>query len=481
MEIVGTDCVDDSPQVIASYARDYSLAAPGTFQCVVRPGTAQEVQRVVKLANETPFPLVPASSGAHFHGNTVPRMGGVVIDLGRMNAIKEIDEVNKAAHLEVGVTWDKAQTELEAKGYRSITPLLPHASRSVITDWLERVPPVNQVTEYSEPLLSLQVIWGNGEEFVTGSAAINDFRQPGCFADGVNPCGPGSLSFYRLLQGAQGTLGVVTWGIVKIEKLPTLSKTIFMPVDSVADAIEPLYKILRRRIGYECLLVNNITLATMLTESWPEQFAEIRKLLAPWTIILVLGALKRRPEERIAYEEEALDELRMSYFPQVKILDTLAGIAAVEKRLPRLLRWPWPKDKPYWKHAYRGGCQDLMFLTTMERVPGFVGPVMEVAARHQYPVNDVGCYVQPLENGRACQLEFNFHYNPEDGTEVTRMRQLYAAAAAATLDLGAYYNRPYGPVADLVYRRAGDYTAVLKRVKKLFDPNYVLNPGTLCF
>jgi len=49
------------------------------------------------------------------------------------------------------------------------------------------------------------------------------------------------------------------------------------------------------------------------------------------------------------------------------------------------------------------------------------------------------------------------------------------------LDLGAYFNRPYGPIAGMVYRRNGDYAAILKRVKKLIDPNCVLNPGNLCF
>ena len=480
-KIVGADNVSDAPEVLESYSRDYSLTPPGRFTCVVRPKNADEVQKVIQLANETKTPVTPASSAVHFYGNTIPKMGGVVLDLKRMNAVKEIDEASKVAHLEPGVTWEQFQTELESKGYRSIIPLLPHPERSVVSDWLEREQPVVHVTEYAEPMMSMQVIWGNGEEFVTGSASINTFRQPGCLADGVNPMGPGTISFWRFLQGAQGTMGVVTWCIVKFEEIPTLTKTFFMPVDKVEDAIEPLYTFLRRRIGYECLLLNNINLATILTEKWPEQFNELRKALPPWTIILVIGALKRRPEEKLAYEEEALKEIKMTQFPALKLLTTLPGLTAVEKRIPELLRKPWPKDRTFWKHAYRGGCQDLTFITTLERVEMYIPVVVEAAAKYQYPTGDIGCYIQPIQDGHACQLQFNFYYDPDDEAEKERIRRLYADVTSAVLDRGAYFTRPYPAVADKVYRNYGDYTSILKRLKKLFDPNAVLSPGNLCF
>jgi len=483
-KIVGVDSVSDAPEVIEGYSTDYSLASPGLFTCVVQPKTTEEVQKVIQLANDVKFPVTPSSSGVHLYGGAIPKMGGIVLDLRRMNSIKELDEASKAAHLEAGVTWGQFQTALEAKGYRSIIPLLPHASRSVLTDWLEREQPVVQVHEYADPMLSLQVIWGNGEEFVTGSASINTFRDPEhpeCLADGVVADGPGPINFDEFLYGAQGTLGVVTWGIVKFEKIPTLSKSLFIPTSRAEDAIEPIYRILRRRVGYECLLINNINLATILTERWPEQFAELRAVLPPWTTILVLSALKRRPEEKIAYEDEFLRETMSTFFPKLELLTALPGIAGVESKLPEMLRKPWPEDKTYWKHAYKGGCQDLTFVTTLDRVERFLPVINEVTARYQYSSSDVGCYVQPIENGRACQLQFSFYYNPNDEAEKEKIRKLYNDIAIAVLEGGAYFTQPYGVVADMVYRRNGDYTSILKRVKKLFDPNAVLSSGNLCF
>jgi len=481
--IVGEANVLDSPEIMESYSKDYSLAAPGIFTCVARPKDARDVQRIIKLANREKFAVVPRSSGVHFYGNAVPKMGGVVVDLQQINSIKEIDEGNLLAHLEVGVTWEQFQTAVVAKGYRSVIPLLPHAQRSVVIDWLEREQPVVQVHEYSDPLMCLQLIWGNGEEFVTGSASPSDFRQSeNCLADGTSPQGPGPTSLDRLVHGSQGTLGAAIWGIVQIQPLPTLTKTKFITTDTVEAAIEPVYKILRRRIGYECLLLNNINLATILTESWPEQFAQLRAILPPWTVILVIGAFKRRPEERIAYQEEALDEIMGSYFSGLKALDTLPGVAAVEKKIPGMLLRPWPKDKTYWKHAYKGGCVDLIFMTALDRVQNFISAVNEVAARNQYSVADIGCYVQPVENGRACQLEFNFYYNPQDAAERERMLGLYAEAAAAVFEMGAFFNRPYGSaVTDMIYKKYGSYVTTAKRFKKLADPNCIMNPGALCF
>jgi hypothetical protein len=398
-----------------------------------------------------------------------------------MRKFLNLDEINHAAQIEVGVNWEGFQKELAKHGYRSLMPLLPHSDRSVITDWLEREPPTIHVTEYGEPLLSSEVVWGNGEKMVTGSASHIHFGQKDSFAEGVNPNGPGALSFHKFLQSSQGTLGVVTWNIVKIEEMPTLSKCLFFPLEKIEDAIEPLYKMLRRRVGMEVFLLNRVNLATILTDEWPAHFKDMKRAQANWTIIMVLSGLKRRPEEKISYEENAIIDIRNTFFPGMKISDTLPGASAIEKRLPEMLRKAWPRDRKFWRHAYKGGCLPVTFICTMDKAPSFYGPVAEIAGKYDYPIEDLGVYLQPLENGRACHLEFTFFYDPNNTDEVRRMNTLYPALAQRLVDGGAYFNRPYGPIGEIVYRRAGDYTAVLKRVKKLFDPNSILSPGNLCF
>jgi len=152
VEIAGKSNVLDSPDVIERYGKDNSVERPGLFTCVVRPRTVAETQKVMQLANEAKFAVVPQTSGVHFNGAAVPKEGGVVLDLSRMDRIVEIVDDSMVAHIQVGVTWEQLQEALAVKGYRSIIPLLPHASRSVIMDWLEREHPVAQNYEYVPPL-----------------------------------------------------------------------------------------------------------------------------------------------------------------------------------------------------------------------------------------------------------------------------------------------------------------------------------------
>lgn len=479
--IVGKENVLDSPEAIARYGSDCSLEPPRPLSCVVKPKNVEETQKVMQLANEAKFAVVPQTSGVHFNGGAVPKVGGVVVDLSRMNRIVDIVDESMVAHLQVGVTWEQFITALEPKGYRSVMPLLPHASRSVIVDWLEREHPVVQNYEYAWPLRSLQMVWGNGEEFVSGSASVGSFRNPGDLADGVLATGPGPMSWDTFLYGAQGTMGMATWGVVSIEYIPTMTKTFFVPSDNLTDLIEPTYRILRRGVCSECLILNNIDLATILTESWPQQFDAVREKLPKWMLIFTSIALERRPEEKIAYQEDFVREMMSTYFSKLQLSTTMPNMPGVEKTLPDMLRKPWPKDRTYWKHAYKGGCQDLTFITTLDRVEKYIGPTIEVATQHGYPASDVGCYLQPIEDGHACQLQFSFFYNPDDQAEVERMRRLYVGAAAAMLERGAYFTRPYPMLAKMVYNKAGDYAELLRRLKKVIDPNSVMSPGNLCF
>jgi hypothetical protein len=104
-----------------------------------------------------------------------------------------------------------------------------------------------------------------------------------------------------------------------------------------------------------------------------------------------------------------------------------------------------------------------------------------MAAQHGYPMSDIGIYIQPIEHNRACHMEFTFFYNPADSSGKAHIADLYRQAALALLNQGAFFTRPYGELASMVYERASGYTMALKRVKKVFDPKNIMNPGNLCF
>ncbi len=477
-KIVGSENFTDSAEVLGEYAQDFSLSPPGMPNYVVKPKDSQEVHHIVSFANENKIPVIPSSSKIHFYGATIPRQGGIVLDLSRMNKILEIDEDNRRVRLEAGVTWEQLTRELKKKGFRMIMPLLPPAERSVVTDYLEREVTTNTVYDYGEPLQAMEVVWPTGEIFRMGSASVDGY--PNSLSKGGNPAGPG-LDFYRFFQGAQGTMGVVTWANLKIESLPKMDKVFFAPVDDVGYAIEFLYRILPRRIGQECVLLNDVDLAAIIAEDWPDEFERLRASLPPWTLVLVVSGLLHRPEEKIAYEEKFLGEVLKNEFPEMHLAENLPGFSGLHKKLLPLLRNPWPADVPYWKHRYAGACQSLFFITRPELAPQFIVMVEEMAPLYGYPVSDIGIYMQPIEHNRACHLEFHFFYDPTNDADREGIRAMYLDIARALLNEGALFTRPYGDLTPIVYEKAAGYAMTLRRVKKLFDPNNIMNPGTLCF
>lgn len=474
--IVGAEDVFTETEILKEYSKDYSLAKPAMPTYVVKPQNADEVQRIIKLANETKLPVVPCSSGVHFEGNTIPIEGGAILDLRRMNKILAIQERNRMVRVEPGVTWGQLQTALQKYDLMALSPLLPHPLKSVLSSHLEREPMLIPKFEYTDTLVTLEVVLPSGDLFRTGSASVREF--PESMAEGVFPGGPGGTSWNWLLQGAQGTLGVVTWAQVKIEYRPKVNKTFFVPFSNMSDAAEFVRRIQRRMIGEECLILNDFNLAAILAKQWPEDLNTLRQGLAPWTVVLVLGGGKRFPEERIEYEEdglrEAATELSIRELPTSLPVDPNAG-----KTMPDMLRTPWPEERTYWKFAYKGSCQNLFFHTKLTKTATFVQAINDVANKHEYPLSDIGFYVQPLDYGRACHFECNFYYNPEEAAEVQKIRNLFTEAAETTFGMGAFFARPYGLIADMVYDKAASYTMAYKKVKQWLDPNKIMAPERL--
>ena len=225
-KIVGKENVSDAQAVLLKYSNDHSLVPPGVPDFVVWPTSSEQVSEILKLSNKNNVPVVPVSSQEHFNGGAIPKQGGIVMDLSKMNKILEIDEDLKKVRIEAGVTWGQLTGELAKKGMRVIMPLLPHANRSVLTDFLEREVPTNTVYDYGEPMQAFEVVWPTGDVFRLGSASVNGYPDSG--SHGGNPSGPG-IDFYRFVQGAQGTMGVVTWTNLKVMFGTKKDKVYFRP------------------------------------------------------------------------------------------------------------------------------------------------------------------------------------------------------------------------------------------------------------
>ncbi len=477
--IVGAENVFDDSENLELYSRDMSFVRHMKPQYVVKPENAEEVQGIVKWANKSGMPLIPVSSGPpRFRGDTIPTLGGAIVDLGRMKGIMRINRRNRVAIVEPGLTFGELQPELEKEGLRLPMPLAPRSSKSVIGSLLEREPTIIPKYQWdiSDPLLCTEVVFGTGDLFRTGEAA-----GPGTLEDQwasgqaqTNPMGPFQVDFFRLIQGAQGTMGIVTWASVRCELLPQAHKLILVPSDRLEGLIDFAYRLLRARLGDELLLLNSFNLAALLGED-ADQIRSLREGLPPWILIIGIAGYERLPQERIEYQEKDIMDIAQQF--GVEPVSAIPGASAreVSKALSK------PSGEPYWKLRFKGGCHDIFFLTTLDRTPEFIGAVYQTAEATGYPNTDIGIYLQPQMQGRACHCEFNLACDPNNPKEVDRVRALFTSASENLIKLGAFFSRPYGPWADMAYRRDAESAIASRKVKGIFDPNNVMNPGKLCF
>jgi len=480
-DIIGRQKVNDRPEVLDRYSHDNSFTPPMRPRLVVQPRNVDDVQKIVLCANQTRTPLVPVSSGEpHFRGDTVPSVPeAVIVDLRRMNKVVRIDRRNRMAIVEPGVTYAQLQPALAEVGLRLSTPLLPRQSKSVVASLLEREPRLEPKTSYTllEPLRCLEVVWGNGEVLRTGEAGgyyptLEQQWQMGLAQ--VFSGGPGQVDYYRLVSGAQGSMGIVTWASVKCEILPKVHRFFFIPADGLTDLIECAYRLLRIRLGDEFFVLNSAELAAILSRD-ADEVQTVRDRLPPWVIIMGIAGRDLFPEEKVNYQEKDVKDIAQQV--GLRLLPAVSGIRAGEI-MTAILN---PSPTPYWKLTYRGACQDIFFLTTLDKIPTFINTVFATANSLQYPVSDIGIYIQPQHQGTSCHCEFNLPYASGDSMETERVRELLEMSSEALIKQGAYFSRPYGIWADMVYNRDAANKEMIRTIKRIFDPNNILNPGKLCF
>lgn len=126
--IVGAKYVSDDLGVLLPYTWDMSTFPPGKPQgIVVRPGSVEEVVELVRLANQTHTPLIPMGGKASISGVPSGQPGrGIIVDMKRMDKIIEIDEANMAVTTQCGITLGELAGRVNERGFDVHTAGTPH-------------------------------------------------------------------------------------------------------------------------------------------------------------------------------------------------------------------------------------------------------------------------------------------------------------------------------------------------------------------
>ena len=480
MEIVGEAGVFDNPEIGESFSLDHDLIPPMQPRFMVKPRDVDEVQKIVLWANETLTPLVSVSSGGpHLRGDTLPTAPeSVIVDLSGMKRILKIDRRNRLALIEPGVTYSQLQPELYKEGLRIITPLLPRDNKSVLASLLEREPVMSPRYQWNllEPLRSLEIVWGNGDKLWSGAGAFRGEKEED-WQQGLVPVhgpGPGQLDYYKFVSAAQGSMGIVTWASVKCEVSAEYRKLFLVPAERLEDVIDFTYKLLKFRFGDELFILNNGCLAYILSNE-PDEVRSLKDTLPPWVVIVGITGGHILPRERGKAQENDIRDIAQQF--GLRMVPAIPGCRGSEL-LELLLE---PSKEPYWRLRYKGGSQEVFFLTTLDKTPGYVTTMVSAANENQYPAPDIGVYIQPVHQGVGCHCEFILPFDRKNRAEMLRTQELFRDASLRLHRQGAFFSRPYGIWADMVYNADARTTIATRKVKGIFDPNNVMNPGKLCF
>jgi len=288
----------------------------------------------------------------------------------------------------------------------------------------------------------------------------------------MNPFGHSHVDFQRLLSGAQGTIGIVTWATLKCCYLSSISRALLVPSDSIEPLIDLIYKPLKYRLGGKLFILNGLNLACLLGGNSGE-IQEFYKVLPKWTLFVSFEGYGVLPQEKVACEEA--DFRAMAKSCGLKPESVIPGAKAEE--VAGLLGKPSPE--PYWKTRFKDGFQDIFFLATLDKTPDFTTAMSDLAQQYKYPAENIGVYIQPIVQGTSCHCEFNLYYDPAQ--EPATAKQLIGAAGGKFAGMGGFFSRPYPAWKDTAYRNAEGTIAMQRKIKEIFDPNGILNPGKLCF
>ncbi len=205
-ERIGSESIISSPEKLAEYASDESQLT-FTPELVVHAENAGEVQALMELANRYRFPVTPRGGGSGLAGGCLPSLGGVVLSTMGLNRIERIDTKNFIMKADPGVISQQIRDAAEAEGL-FYPPDPAGMDRSTIGG--------NAATDAGGPAC---VKYGTTRDYILGLEAVLANGQ--LITTGVQTRkGVVGYDLTNLLVGSEGTLGVITSLTLKLLAKP---------------------------------------------------------------------------------------------------------------------------------------------------------------------------------------------------------------------------------------------------------------------
>lgn len=442
----------------APYGKDWTGAYTSTPLAVLRPANTAEVAAILKIANETKTPVVPASGRTGLTGATLAE-GALMLSVERLNEISEINVAGRTATVGAGVILSNLHDAVEA--HDLIFPLTLGARGSaMIGGLLSTNAGGSNVVRYGSTrglCLGIEVVMADGRIMNLMSALHKDNS---------------GLDLRNLVIGAEGTLGIITAAVLKLRPKPQAHATAMVAVPSLHDALTLLYK-LQDESG------NGVEAFEYMPRSYIKKHRQLfPDVTGPFdedydvNIMIEVAATQARDAAPNADGSlpvmRALEETLGEMLEEGTVLDAIIAQNETQRREI------WKRREDAGEVAFFGG----VFVNTDVAVP-----LDKVAAFEQMLTPRVKAIDPDAEEVIVAHLgDGNIHhtsYISRNDPDV--MKALVEAVEDVVQELGGSFSAEHGiGVSKLdTMRRRKDPVALdaMRAIKAALDPNNILNPG----
>ncbi|KQZ94051.1 hydroxyacid dehydrogenase [Mesorhizobium sp. Root157] len=455
--IVGDRYALRAPEDIAPYLTERRGLWHGRSSLVLRPGSVDEVSRIMRLATETRTPVVPQSGNTGLVGGQVPDASGqqVVLSLSRLNRIREIDTQSNTVTAEAGVILQSLQEAADAAD--RLFPLSLGAQGSCqIGGNLSSNAGGTNVLAYGntrELCLGVEVVLPTGEVF-------DDLRKLKKDNTGYD--------LKNLFVGAEGTLGVITAAVLKLFPKPKGREVAFVGLPS-AEAALALFGMTSGRAGsaltafeligkrpYDFTLLHGVGVVRPLEGDWP------------WYVLMEISSGRSAEDARALIEDILSAAIETELAGDAVIASSLAQSAAF---------WSFREVLPE-SQKPEGASIKHDISVPVSSIPAFIERA-EKAVASVNPDARIVCFGH-MGDG-------NLHYNisrPADGDDQAFL-DLYHAMNKAVHDVVRALDGSISAEHGIGQLKRDELIAtappmavdLMRRVKAAFDPAGIMNPG----
>lgn len=444
--IVGEENVLVDPDKVEPYGAD-AVKEKFPPEAVVFPESTAQMVELLKLANKRSFPVTARGGGVGYTGGAVPVDGGIVIGTDRMNKIIEINVDDLYVICQPGLTTFEVQQAVAEYGLMFAPDPASYKDSFIGGNIAENAggmrTPKYGVTKHH--VLGLEVVTATGEVIRTGGKTVKNVV---------------GFDLTGLMCGSEGMLGIITEATLKLLPMPEATSTVRANFNSMESACKVLTKFTPEGILPMAMEVIDKYCVAAIEES----FAFGLSKDAAAILLVAVDGSKEEVErnavtiERIINKNGGFDVLRArSKEEENKLWDVRRAIS------PSLMKYGTLKIN-----------EDVV--VPRSKVPELVAKIEEIGKKHNIFVANFG-------HAGDGNIHVNFVVNRDDPDEIARARQCVSETFQLSVALGGTISGEHGIgyVKSQYMHYAIDRPTleILKGIKKVFDPNGILNPGKM--